>query len=402
MNLTLPDWLVLGVFLLAVVTLVLTFVLSILSWAWTFLRSALQRWHVDATRADVRFRARLRLVRRLTRVGVGIILVAAMAPFVAAFLIAGVARRPSPTFNPAGHELLPPTGINVTALGRFVHDPLVDLGIAFEEVAFPAVEGKTLRGWLVPGDPAATVAVVAVHGRSNDRRNFLRALPIFHDRGYPVLLFDARRSGGSDGDGAGDTSFGVHQSQDVMSAVRFLKQGRGFPRVVVVGSSQGAAAAIMAAAQLPGIDGVVAISSFRHFQDVVDAAAVLYRLPGWLSALISAALTLRYDFGESDGAWTVGDEPSMLNPITAVSRISPRPLLLIHGVADTLIPPRASEELFARAGEPKALWLAPNAGHDVNAIAEMYPTELADRLGMFLREYFPIASAPAPSETSVN
>jgi pimeloyl-ACP methyl ester carboxylesterase len=394
MNLTLVDWLVLGAF-------PLTFVLSIVSCVWTYLRSALQRWHVEATRADVRFRARRRLVRRLTRVAVGTILVALAAPFTAAFLIAGVARRPSPGFNPAGHELLPPTGVYATALGKFIHDPFVDLGIAFENVEFPAVDGKTLRGWLVPGDPIATVAVVAVHGRSNDRRNFLRTLPILHDRGYPVLLFDARRSGGSDGDGSGDTTFGVHQSQDVMSAVRFLR-GRGFPRVVVAGSSQGAAAAIMAAAQLPGIDGVVAIASFRNFRDLVDSAAILYGFPGWLKALVSAALKLRYSLRESDGAWTVGDEPTVLNPITAVSRISPRPLLLIHGTADTLIPPRASEELFDRAGEPKVLWLAPNAGHDVNAIAEMYPTELAERLGGFLREYFPIESSPAPVETSVN
>jgi alpha-beta hydrolase superfamily lysophospholipase len=400
MNLTLADWLILGAFLVAVVTLVLTFVLSILSWAWTFLRSALQRWHVDATRADVRSRARFRLVRRLKRVGVGIILVVIAAPFTAAFLIAGVASRPPDwSFNPAGHELLPPTGVYAAALGRFVHDPLVDLGIAFEDVAFPAVDGKTMRGWLVPGDPAATVAIVAVHGRAADRRNFLRALPIFHDRGYPVLLFDCRQSGGSDGDGKGDTSFGVRQSQDVQSAVRLLKEGRGFSRVVAVGSSQGAAAAIMAAAQSPRIDGVVAISSYRHVRDLVDSAATSYQFPRWLGSLVSAVALWRYDFDEAEGAWTVGDEPAVFNPITAVSRISPRPLLLIHGTADTGVSTRASEELFDRAGEPKTLWLAPNAGHDVDAIAGMYSTELADRLGTFLREYFPIESAPAPTET---
>jgi fermentation-respiration switch protein FrsA (DUF1100 family) len=402
MNLTLVDWLVLGAFVLAVVALVLTFFLSILSWAWTFLRSALQRWHVAATRADVRSRARFRLVRRLTRVGVGTILVAIAAPFTAAFLIAGVARRPSPTFNPAGHQLLPPNARYAQSLGRFLHDPRVDLGLAFEDVEFPAVNGQTLRGWLVPGDPAATVAVIAVHGVSNDRRDFLPTLATFHDRGYAVLLFDCRRSGGSDGDGSGDTSFGVRQSQDIQSAVRMMKQDRGFPRVVVVGSSQGAAAAIIAAAHSPAIDGVVAVSSYRNYQDLVDGAAALYELPRLFGAIVSAVSKWRYDFTEAEGSWTVGGEPTVLNPITAVSRISPRPLLLIHGTADAMLPPRVAEELFGRAGEPKALWLAPNAGHDVNAIAGMYPAELADRLGVFLREYFPIESAPAPTETAIN
>ena len=109
-------------------------------------------------------------------------------------------------------------------------------------------------------------------------------------------------------------------------------------------------------------------------------------------------------FGFQSERRTLWEAPELyvkVSPFLHAHKIN-EPLLLIHGTADTLIPTRASQELFDRAGDPKALWLAPNAGHDVNGIAEIYPTELADRLDGFLREYFPIQSTPAPSTAPAN
>lgn len=44
------------------------------------------------------------------------------------------------------------------------------------------------------------------------------------------------------------------------------------------------------------------------------------------------------------------------SPLGVVDRISPIPLLLIHGERDAVVPPQHAAQLFARAGEPKALW----------------------------------------------
>src|SRR5205807_4169970 len=52
-------------------------------------------------------------------------------------------------------------------------------------------------------------------------------------------------------------------------------------------------------------------------------------------------------------------------PIDAVARISPRPLLLMHGRADSLLPYANSQQLYARAREPKELWLLDGADHCV-------------------------------------
>jgi fermentation-respiration switch protein FrsA (DUF1100 family) len=55
--------------------------------------------------------------------------------------------------------------------------------------------------------------------------------------------------------------------------------------------------------------------------------------------------------------------PDRVVPRDYVAAISPRPLLLIHGLADTEVSPANSEILFAAAGEPKELWLVPDIDH---------------------------------------
>jgi fermentation-respiration switch protein FrsA (DUF1100 family) len=60
-------------------------------------------------------------------------------------------------------------------------------------------------------------------------------------------------------------------------------------------------------------------------------------------------------------------------PIDYVKKISPRPLLLVHGDKDETVPVEQAERLYAEAGEPKQKVILPGAGHrlrqDERAIA---------------------------------
>ena len=49
----------------------------------------------------------------------------------------------------------------------------------------------------------------------------------------------------------------------------------------------------------------------------------------------------------------------------AIGRISPRPILLIHGDADQIVPYPHAETLFDRAGEPKELVRIPGGAHQL-------------------------------------
>lgn len=246
------------------------------------------------------------------------------------------------------------------------HDPLQDLGIAFEEVEFPAIDGQTLRGWYVPGRSGTTVGVVAVHGAGADRREFLRQLPVFHDPGYPVLLFDCREQGISDGEGRG-ISLGIREHEDVSSAVAYMKRERGLERVAVVGTSQGGASVILAAAKDPEIDAVIAENPFTSIPDLIDAGA------GSGAELPAVVLSLIEEFT----LFRMGglDVPA---PIDVVDRIAPRPLLIMHGDADRSIPVEQSRRLYLATGGHAALWIAPGATHA--ALYNLYPDEWRQRV----------------------
>ena len=56
-----------------------------------------------------------------------------------------------------------------------------------------------------------------------------------------------------------------------------------------------------------------------------------------------------------------------------IARIAPRPVLLIHGGADTMVRHAEAEALFARAGEPKQLVTIPDINH-----AEVYEARNPD------------------------
>jgi len=80
----------------------------------------------------------------------------------------------------------------------------------------------------------------------------------------------------------------------------------------------------------------------------------------------------------------VGADVTRARPLDAIARISPRPILLIHSADDenATTPLEGARKLFAAAGEPKELWVAPRGGH-VGAI-NAFPDEYRARVLAFL------------------
>lgn len=66
------------------------------------------------------------------------------------------------------------------------------------------------------------------------------------------------------------------------------------------------------------------------------------------------------------------------------ARISPRPLLLVHGTADELVPVDDAQLLFQQAGEPKELVLLPGADHHLSA----HQVEAGRATLNWLQQYF--------------
>ncbi len=254
-------------------------------------------------------------------------------------------------------------------------NPGQELGLAFEDVEFPAVDNSTMRGWFIPSKTPSTMAVVAVHGGESDRRSFLRHVPMLHRAGYPVLLFDYREHGISDGDSRGIV-FGWRANYDVSSAVSFMKQEKEFKRVAVLGTSMGAVSAILAAARDKNIDVVIAENPYASAVDVLGDAPLFDKLPRWYRQLMVYFTRHKFD---------VMDEP---DAIDVVADIAPRPLLLMHGTEDKAVAYWQSEQLFEQAGQPKDLWILEGAGHTTlyNKSPDIFKQKVIGFLDTYLRE----------------
>ena len=86
-------------------------------------------------------------------------------------------------------------------------------------------------------------------------------------------------------------------------------------------------------------------------------------------------------FGEREA----GFEVSEVRPVDEVAHISPRAIMFVHGELDTAIPAANSRRLYAAAGEPKELYILPNAGHGGVIVIE--PDDFERRVVAFLEAH---------------
>jgi fermentation-respiration switch protein FrsA (DUF1100 family) len=256
---------------------------------------------------------------------------------------------------------------------------------AAEEVAFDSAEDNMhISGWFFPSTASQPApAILLCHGIWTGRRECLPLALRFHAAGYNVLCFDFRAHGLSDGR---FTSVGHHETNDVIGAVRYLKQRPEVDptRIGVVGFSMGAAATIQAAARCPDIAAVVADSAYASF---VDAAKYSFRVVTRVPHFPMAPLAMQW------AKWLVHIDANQLRPVDVIGRIGPRPILLTHGVLDEIVPVRHAYTLFKAAEEPKELWIVPDA-HHVGA-RDINPESYFARVERFLSQALNPAETPA-------
>lgn len=207
----------------------------------------------------------------------------------------------------------------------------------------------TGRNWLRTETPRA--AVVLVHGFSasaNDPN--VRALAeALHDDGLDVVCYDARGHGTSEG----HSTLGDLERHDVAAAVDAARDRS--DRVVLVGASMGAIAAVRYAAAADGVAGLVSVSCPSR-----------WRLPRNVHGVFAAGLT-RTRIGRALASRWMGVQvaPRWTNP-TPPAELVPQvraPVAFVHGAADRFIPASDAEELFALAHEPRRLEIVPAMGH---------------------------------------
>jgi fermentation-respiration switch protein FrsA (DUF1100 family) len=241
------------------------------------------------------------------------------------------------------------------------------LGVAYEDVRFTTSDGLELRGWYVPSRNGA--AVIAFPGRNGPQRQ----ARMLARHGYGVLLFDRRGEGRSEGE---PNAWGWSGERDVFAAIAWLKHRPDVDprRIGGIGLSVGGEMMLEAAAESRDLAAVVSEGAgARAFSDEMqhDVPPVEQALGVILYGVRTASVAV------------FANQTPPRNLRDLVGRIAPRPLMLIadpeSGNGEDL-----SRGYYRAAGQPKALWEIPGAGHVRGIVAR--PAEYERRVvGFFDR-----------------
>ena len=238
------------------------------------------------------------------------------------------------------------------------------------ELTLETADGERLAARHHPGK-GGDVGVVVAHGftGSIDKpgvQAVCRALAAHAG----VLAFDFRGHGRS----TGHSTLGHLEVSDLEAAVVHMRE-LGYERVVTCGWSMGGSVVLRHAALMRGVDAVVSVSAVsRWFYRDTKPMRRLH----WAIETRAGRIVTRRVLGTrvSPDGWPVVPE----SPVEVAGRISPIPLLLVHGDRDHYFPVEHPQALYAAANEPKELWLVEGFGHAENAASP----ELLDRIGAHL------------------
>jgi uncharacterized protein len=219
-----------------------------------------------------------------------------------------------------------------------------------ETVTVHSRTGIDLAGRFFRGRDDATV--VLSHGYGSNQDEMLPVANALHTAGFNVFTYDMRGCGRS----GGAVTLGALEEKDLRSVVDFLaaRPDVDSNRIGALGFSMGAATTLMEAEHDNRIKAVVDDSGWadvHHWLKPRWQDAILR--PTWRFSPVALELVeLRTRISLT-----------ALRPVDAISHLGPRPVLIIHGADDEVVPLADSELNLAAARSPKALWVVQDAAH---------------------------------------
>lgn len=237
----------------------------------------------------------------------------------------------------------------------FILDPA---RVYFEEIKINTPDGEVLHGWYFPAQTQtpdqkkdkllpSRGLIVQFHGNAENLTSHFLSYIWVINQGYDFLAFDYRGYGQSTGK---PSQAGLYQ--DALTILDWATQRS--PRVIAIGQSLGGAVLARAFPDFKNrekVKGVAIDSSFYSYQAIAKDA--LSR--SWIT----------WPFQWLGVVW-ISDQYS---PEEYYPKISPTPLLVIHGTDDQAIPYRFGEKIFELAANPKN-FIKVEGGRHTDAMSE--------------------------------
>ncbi|MBF0494508.1 MAG: alpha/beta fold hydrolase [Candidatus Omnitrophica bacterium] len=204
--------------------------------------------------------------------------------------------------------------------------------------------------------------VIIAHGFYNNKDTFLfKKMAVAFGKEYDVIMFDFRGHGKS----SDVFTWTALEHKDLRSIIAYAKENK-YSKIGVIGFSLGAAIALVEASSQKTIDSVIAVSSPA---DLGKINFHFWEKDMWRDLMLNMGIK-----GRGKGVRPGSLSLQKIQPIDIVSKISPTPVLFIHGEKDWIIKPSHSQRLFDAALEPKSIMIIKDGGH-AERIFDVYPEQ---------------------------
>lgn len=247
-----------------------------------------------------------------------------------------------------------------------------DSELRYRNVTFNTEDRLKISGWYISGLNRYP-GIIIVHGMGRSRHDGLYYANFLREQGYHLLLFDLRNHGKSE---ASFNSMGVHEKKDIHAAVKFLQKRRGITDIGIIGFGTGASTAILAMAENPSIMAGVFEGGYFEIDELVLQTLKNRK---YKNALLPERLTIEMF------KFRLNADSEIISPETAIPKISPRPVFIIHGTENPAVSFKHAKQLFLAANYPKQFW--PILGGDQKTAIRINPIRAELELSNFFNEF---------------
>ncbi|MCW5940332.1 MAG: alpha/beta fold hydrolase [Fimbriimonadaceae bacterium] len=237
-----------------------------------------------------------------------------------------------------------------------VHPPRIPIfaapammGEPQEEFTCLTEDGVSIKGWHVPHNGGTTV--VFCHGFLTNRTEFLPLVAPYRRAGFACVLFDFRSHGWS---GGRRCTFGIEEARDLRAVVDWVRARSPGTKIVLFGSSMGAATAVFTAQSLA--EPVSALVLDGPYARLDEAGK------GWWSYIGMGAFSTLLAPTVWFGRALTGHRPQSADTTKALEALGSTPVLLLYGAKDHVVPRPAAERCVEATNHGRVEWFE-SSGH---------------------------------------
>ncbi|OHD19805.1 MAG: hypothetical protein A2086_07135 [Spirochaetes bacterium GWD1_27_9] len=237
----------------------------------------------------------------------------------------------------------------------------------YEYVKIKTKDKLKLDGWFIPVENAKGTIIV-LHGYSSDMSFGLSQSKFLLEKGYQILVYNARFWQYSKKPEKFVFSI-TKEISDVGDVLDYVKTRKDVDptKIGIFGFSQG------------GFKTYLSAAKYSDFKVVMVDAGPANRY--WFDSNPDILKAIKDKTGEDPTA-------EEFDVLAQVEKISPRPLLILHGGKDSFVPTFVSESIFEKAKDPKEFKIFENSNHCLGMMQsdkESYINTVSEFLDKYLK-----------------